>query len=299
MGVSIQRRGAGVAAYAGMAAAPAGLNQGPRAALARAIESQVVPRLLVRRAPYMYMPAMETSALDTCVPEPAAPEPLGAPVNSLEVMDLATLAIGDDPHALRGRIQEISGARGMETICLDLLAPAARYLGALWDEDLCSFTDVTIGLLRLQDALHGVTAELEQGGADGFRRHRIVLAAAPGDQHTFGLSMVSSFFQKAGWCVTTLHESTLPDLGALLRREWVGVLGFSVGSEARLDRLAAVMPRLRDMSRNVGLSIMVGGPIFAAFPHLAAQIGADGTASDGVQATWVAENLLAEKAICG
>jgi methanogenic corrinoid protein MtbC1 len=283
MGVSMRRRGEAGSAFAGTAQAPVGLDRGPRAALARAIECQIVPRMVVRRTPAVLMPD---------------PEPLTAPAAPAEVVDLAALAMGDDPGALRALIQNVSSRRAMEAVCLDLLAPAARYLGVLWEEDLCSFTDVTIGLLRLQDALHGVTADMEQGGADGFRRHRIVLAAAPGDQHTFGLSMVSSFFQKAGWGVTTLHDSTLPDLGALLRREWIGVLGFSVGSEARLERLAAVMPRLRAMSRNAGLSIMVGGPIFAAFPQLAAQIGADGTAADGVQATWVAENLLAERAVC-
>ena len=38
----------------------------------------------------------------------------------------------------------------IESIYLDLLAPAARYLGEMWEEDLCDFTDVTIGLGRLQ-----------------------------------------------------------------------------------------------------------------------------------------------------
>ena len=287
MAVSMQRNGASVSLHARrVQAADRGAVPPLHNALARTIEAQIVPRLVVRRLP----PAMAAAGHEADA-EHAAP--------STDAINLATLAIGPHEHAVRHQVQNLAGQRTMEAVCLELLAPAARYLGELWTEDLCSFTDVTIGLLRLQDALHGVTADLGLGGAEGFRRHRIVLAAAPGDQHTFGLSMVSSFFQKAGWGVTTLHDSTLPDLAALLRREWIGVLGFSVGSEARLERLAAVMPRLRDQSRNAGLSIMVGGPIFVAFPHLAAQIGADATASDGMQATWVAENLLAEGATYG
>jgi hypothetical protein len=31
-------------------------------------------------------------------------------------------------------------------LCLDLLAPAARRLGEMWNTDCCDFTDVTIAL---------------------------------------------------------------------------------------------------------------------------------------------------------
>jgi methanogenic corrinoid protein MtbC1 len=197
------------------------------------------------------------------------------------------------------RLQQATARQGLDAVCLDLLAPAARYLGALWDEDLCSFTDVTLGMLRLQDSLHILAAETPNSLPEGFRRHRVALAAAPGEHHRFGLSMVGTFFRKAGWSVTTLDDSTLPDLAALLRREWFGVLGISVGSEQRLERLAAVLPRLRDVSRNASLSVIIGGPIFVTRPELASQIGADGTASDGVQSVWVAENLLAERSNSG
>jgi methanogenic corrinoid protein MtbC1 len=262
-------------------AAPAGVPRQRRFSLAEAIESQIVPRLVVRRSPPGILRPPAAMAELVIMPQDA--------------MDLADLAMRGDDHCVRQRVQDASARQSMEAVCLDLLSPAARYLGALWEEDLCSFTDVTLGMLRLQDALHVLTADSPAGHIDGFRRHRIALASAPGEHHSFGLSMVGTFFQKAGWAVTVLHDSTLPDLAALLRREWFGVLGISVGSEARLERLAAVLPRLRDVSRNGSLSVMVGGPIFLANPELAAQIGADATAADGIQATWVAENLLAER----
>jgi len=274
-------------AFAGTRCAPnsTAASRRQRTTLAQAIESQIVPRLVVRRAPpALLQPSPEEPAL-TVMPQDA--------------LELAELAMRGDESAVRQRVTTAASRQGLESVCLELLSPTARYLGALWEEDLCSFTDVTLGMLRLQDALHAVASEDAGGHVDGFRRHRIALASAPGEHHSFGLSMVSTFFQKAGWSVTALNDSTLPDLAALLRREWFGVLGISVGSEARLERLAAVLPRLRDVSRNAALSVMVGGPIFVAHPELAAQIGADATASDGVQATWVAENLLAERSNCG
>ena len=281
MSGSMQRFGGASLAFAGGACAPPSVaaSRRHRSTLAQAIESQIVPRLVVRRGTATLQPHGVDRGL---MPMPQ------------DATELADLAMAGDEAPVRQRVLDAAARQGVEAVCLELLAPAARYLGALWEEDLCSFTDVTLGMLRLQDALHTVTAEDPVLHIDGFRRHRIALASAPGEHHSFGLSMVSTFFQKAGWSVTALHDSTLPDLAALLRREWFGVLGISVGSESRLERLAAVLPRLRDVSRNASLSVMVGGPIFVAHPELAAQIGADATASDGVQATWVAENLLAE-----
>jgi methanogenic corrinoid protein MtbC1 len=251
----------------------------PRVTLAQTIESQIVPRLVVRRSTPEPMPS--GAAALAAVPEEAA--------------ELAELAMTGGDDEVRIRLQAAVAGQSLNAVCLDLLTPAARYLGALWDEDLCSFTDVTLGMLRLQESLHLLAMEAPDSQPEGLRRHRIALASAPGEHHRFGLSMVATFFRKAGWSVTTLDDSTLPDLAALLRREWFGVLGISVGSEPRLERLAAVLPRLRDVSRNTSLSVIVGGPIFVAHPELAVQIGADATAADGVQATWVAENLLAER----
>jgi methanogenic corrinoid protein MtbC1 len=79
----------------------------------------------------------------------------------------------------------------------------------------------------------------------------------------------------------------------MLKREWFGVLGVSVSAEGHLAALAGALPHLRAASRNSGLAVLVGGPVFIVRPELVREIGADATAPDGVQATWVAENMLA------
>jgi methanogenic corrinoid protein MtbC1 len=272
---SVLRNGGGLVALESSARAPlpGWSARRSRPGLAQTIESHILPRLVVRRA------------LPTQPPGPVAVAPA--------VAELATLAMQGDDAAVRTRVRADAALHGLQHTCMDLLAPASRHLGALWDDDLCSFTDVTLGVLHLQEALRRQDVA-EETPPDGFRRHRIALASAPGEHHRFGLDMVGTSFRQAGWCVTLLDDSTLPDLAALLRRAWFGVLGISVGSEQRLERLAAVLPRLRDVSRNASLNIIVGGAIFVAHPELAAEIGADGTAADAAQAVRVAENLLAE-----
>jgi methanogenic corrinoid protein MtbC1 len=260
-------------------AAPAGSAMRlRREALVRTIEDQIVPRLLVARTPP-----------DMCPPPgDVAPAP-----PSQTVLDLVALAMGNDEDAVRLRIVEAAGHVTLEVLCLNLLQPAARQLGEMWMEDLASFTDVTIGMLRLHEGLNAVTGLARDTVQEGRRRHRILLAPAPGDDHRFGLAMVGAFFQQAGWMVTTAHQESIGDIEAMLRRDWYGVFGVSVSAEAHLAPLAAALPRLRAASRNSTIPVLVGGPVFIARPELVQKIGADAMASDGVQATWVAENMLA------
>ena len=50
-----------------------------------------------------------------------------------------------------------------ESIFLDLISPAARHLGALWDSDLCSFTDVTCGLANMHHVIYRLGYEFRDG----------------------------------------------------------------------------------------------------------------------------------------
>ena len=47
----------------------------------------------------------------------------------------------------------------LEGIFLRLLAPAARELGLLWEEDECDFMQVTVGLCRLHHLLRELSPE--------------------------------------------------------------------------------------------------------------------------------------------
>ena len=78
----------------------------------------------------------------------------------------------------------------------------------------------------------------------------------------------------------------------MVRSEWVAMLGFSLACDDRLDAVRSEIRRVRQASRNPNIAVMVGGPGFSADPALAAQVGADGTATDGRQAVLQAALLV-------
>jgi MerR family transcriptional regulator, light-induced transcriptional regulator len=88
--------------------------------------------------------------------------------------------------------------RGVPEMLLQLLAPAARHLGQLWDQDRLSFSQVTLGLLRMQNMTHHYSSLSRRAFHRAGPKFRAMVAAAPGSQHLLGLPMVSEFFVNDG-----------------------------------------------------------------------------------------------------
>ena len=249
-------------------------DQRRRAILTRTVQLDVIPRLVVAHA-------------GVAAPPPAL---VVAPAHVLELVELV-LARGESAAIAYVEAMRGNGA-GAEAIYLDLLAPAARRLGVMWEEDTCDFTEVTVGLWRLQTAMRELSPSfLDQrtGRTDG---PRILLVPLPGESHTFGLSMVYEFFRRAGWNAWSGPVRDSAELAMLVGRERVDVVGFSLSCDERLETVYSEIRAVRRASLNPGLSVMVGGPPFVGNPLLAAQLGADGTATDGQQAVAQAQALV-------
>lgn len=181
----------------------------------------------------------------------------------------------------------------LDQLYLELLAPAARRLGALWESDDCDFVEVTVGLGRLQQLLRDLSQLFLAPAPAGDPVGTVLLTSVPGEQHTLGLVMVGEFLLRDGWRVMVGAPWTEDDLVTRVSAEWVDVLGYSVGSAQRLAGLAREIRRIKGASRNSQLQIMVGGPLFADQPTLVAEVGAHALAADGRQAPQVARTLLA------
>lgn len=179
-----------------------------------------------------------------------------------------------------------------DQLLLDYLKPAALWLGELWERDTLNFTEVTIGVGRLQDLQHRLSEELEQTGQLTLDPRHILLSPAPGDQHTFGISMVASFMRRDGWDVAGGPAGTD---AALLRRvstESFDAVGLSIASDRWAEHLDRFIGRLRDTSRNPDLAILLGGPLLTEHPGLGLEVGADVVVEDARHAGTAARDAV-------
>lgn len=248
-------------------------------ALARLVEAEILPRLMLAHRAAPRRPAR-------------APSP-----EEVERFSALLLAPGPvDPDLQVDAL--LDGGLPLESLLIDLLAPAARHLGALWEEDACDFLAVTEGLGRLQAVTRRLCARLESGGLSVDRR--ILLMPCPGETHVYGLSIAASFFREAGWEATVLGHAGA-DPGDLLRGGWFDAVGLSLASDVHLPALRAAVAALRRASRNPALAVIVGGPWFARASAEAgggADIcGADACAVDARSGPGLAEALLDRPAL--
>jgi len=257
-------------------------------ALATLIEAEIIPRMLLAHRHDAIAPDAETP-----IAKPA-PE---RPIDPQEAEHFADRVLTQEAWMLIERIEGyLALGVSIDTILLDLLAPAARRLGRAWHEDRCDFVDVTMGLWRLQEIVHELAARIPgMAPAPGDDR-RALFAAMPGDQHSFGMVMVEEFFRRHGWRTASLPAGSRDDLIALVRRQPFDLVGLTVSYDGILDRVAAVIDEIRRASRRPGVTVMVGGRVFVERPELAALCGADGTAPDARQAVGRAEILLEMRA---
>lgn len=247
--------------------------------LARIVSNEIIPRLL----------RLHTEIVPNAPPVEALIEALSP--GGADVDALAHIVLGEDLAAAATYVTVLRD-RGlsMEALYIELLEPTARHLGKMWDNDECDFIDVTIGVGRLQSllAIFNETYTLPQIGT----KRRVLMATTPGNQHSFGASMVERLLIAAGWQVQAEYSGDAEEILSAVRLNWFAVIGLTAGSDLQLEGLKTIIGRVRQESENAAIRIMVGGPMFTENPELAAYVGADATAPNAAAAVLAAQKLF-------
>ncbi len=252
------------------------LGESGREILERTVKRDVIPRLVA-------LPWITRST----------PADLTPRIAEGSVGKLVKLCLDAEAQGVAGFVAELfrSGV-GAYAIYEQVLTPAARRLGDMWEDDACTFADVTIGVLRLQNAQRAIAAHSMTEAAPALGAPRAFLTAMPGEQHTFGLSIVLDYFTRAGWDARLGAVGSQAELLAMVRNERTELVGLSIASDERVSDAKALIAAIRRASANKQLVVLVGGPPFMEDPTLAASVGADATAIDGHQAVLCANDLL-------
>jgi MerR family transcriptional regulator, light-induced transcriptional regulator len=250
--------------------------------LSRVVELEIIPRLLMMHGS---LPAQTR-------------EDLPAMLLTQEHVDtLAILAAEGDAWSASSYVQGLLDAGAtLEQLFLDLLAPSAKLLGTLWESDHYDFSQVTVGLWRLQQILHDKGAHAPAAPCDDATCFRSLMAAVPGVQHTFGVAMASEFFVRDGWDVRYEPWPSWDEIRGVLSQEWFDMFGLSVSTNEGITQAAVAIQDVRQASANPGLYVMVGGPMAAVFPDLATLCGADDMCADAGTAVAMAKRWLGTQA---
>jgi methanogenic corrinoid protein MtbC1 len=246
--------------------------------LARLIADELIPRLMLAHGP---------ARTDR---SPSADAP-GLVIDAAAVEAFANQALTGDAHDLMTTLEAHRAAGATtQTLYLCLLAPVARRLGALWEEDRCTFTEVTLALGHLQTLLHRLGHDdAATRPVAAARQPCALFLNAPGEQHSFGLLMVDELFRQHGWRTLCQPQADLAEARALAGGQWCDVIGVGVSCEAHVAAAAETVAAVRASSLNPDAIIMIGGGVFATDPALGERVGADLVDVDGMKALSIAK----------
>jgi methanogenic corrinoid protein MtbC1 len=249
-------------------------------AIERTIETELVPRLLMAHR------------IGSVVP--SASPATARKITDDELTAFIDSVVGSDDGAAPAFVRRLlDQGVNVEGVYLDLLAPTARELGIRWEDDECSFVDVTVALGRLQRVLRDLS-QLFQSDAVSLpdSEGHVLLTCLPGEQHTLGLILVAEFLMRDGFRVLVGSPWSESDLLDQVRTEWFDVIGFSAGCDSKLSTLKREISRIKQASRNPNVRILVGGQVFSLEHELVARVGADAWARDAKDALVVVRSLL-------
>lgn len=242
------------------------------------IESEIIPRLLM---------AHNSGAPDADCVRPGLID--GADLNRFALLPLRLEAAG-----LLAEIDALI-ARGasVEAICIELLAPAARRLGEMWDRDECDFIEVTMGLWRLQEVMREISARSPATRLPYPEQRSALFSPMPGDIHNFGTVMIEEVFARAGWQSEALVKPERRDLLDRVARTPFDIVGLTLTRDCPSAALGNLIRAIRSVSANPHVSVIVGGCVVNENPSIVAESGADGTGHDALGALELAEQLVA------
>lgn len=249
------------------------------AALSTLIEGEIIPQLLVA---HRLRPERETVVGEAFITAQDvasfAPMPL--------VLQADELLIHVESYLDRGV--------GVDSIFVDLLAPAARRLGELWEDDACDFLDVTIGLWRLQEVMREIAWGSPVITGPLSVPHRALFTPMPGEQHSFGATMVHEVFVRAAWDSEVLVAPEMRQLIAKVANKPYDLVGLTLSCDVSTEAAAKLIKAIRSVSMCQDVRILIGGQAVNANPALVNEVGADGSAVDAPGALALANRMVSE-----
>jgi methanogenic corrinoid protein MtbC1 len=243
------------------------------------VESQIIPRLLVSER--IGKPHLTLVSSSKTMPS----------IKEIEIfIDLCLSKSSKDAQSFVDDF--LDKGLSKEDIFLELITPAAQYLGSQWDDDRMDFSQVNLGLVRLHSIANEIRCTSKSDQFAKGKARRVLIASAPGSMHMLGTTIVADFFRKEDWQVVVAISSSANELIQTVSNEWFDVLGLSLSIDQQLTGLADLIDQFKSLSLNPRMVVMLGGPILSAKKLDANDFSANGICDNAKFAVGLAVSLL-------
>jgi DNA-binding transcriptional MerR regulator len=179
------------------------------------------------------------------------------------MQDLASALAAFDETSADRTLQQLVGAYAVTAVLRDVILPYLHKVGEWWEHNEISVAQEHFASQFLQARLHALSRGWDRGLGP-----RAVLAAAPGDYHTLGITCFGIALHRLGWRVVGLGAATpIEMLREVAQATGAGLIAVSASIAGALEPHAAALADLAASTQ-----VAIGG--HATSPGLARRCGA-------------------------
>jgi len=251
--------------------------------LNKTIESEIIPRLL--------MGHQLEAANQNAVSKASKIE-----VKQTEVIDFCQILLDGPIESCFSYIAEMQkSGHTLVSLYMNLIPASTRRLQELWENDVNSFTEVTMALGRAQNLIHQLSPIFMNEGNLSQLKGNALLINAPGSQHTLGILILGEFFKLNGWNTTVEIEISSEELRERVQSQTFDLLAISVSCDDQWDTIKPLLKEIKQASKNKEMITMMGGALFDHKPELVEVCPADICTLTAEEAIAEVSELLLQK----
>jgi MerR family transcriptional regulator, light-induced transcriptional regulator len=199
----------------------------------------------------------------------------GRLVDAATVASIARAVVDPDRDPMDALRQDLRRSRISETDLVDTYFPeVARLLGCAWADDNAPFTDVTIGVARMQSMLRELGRDWTSNVAAEQDSATVLIVLPDGEQHSFGAMLLAGQLRRQGISVRLEVGASTATLRKLVHDRSFDCAMVSVACEEKLDQCKEVVKALKQGSHG-RLWVAVGGPLLDRPIDVLGKTGAD------------------------
>ncbi len=192
--------------------------------------------------------------------------------------------------ASRMIINAVEQGTSVKDIYLHVFEPSQHEIGRLWQTNQITVAQEHFCTAATQMIMSQLYPYIFNGEKNG---HRMVAACAEGEMHEIGVRMVADLFEIEGWDTYYLGANT-PNNSIIetivdIKPE---ILAISTSIHYNIASVADLIKKIRKSNEISQVKILVGGRPFILVPELWRKIGADGFASNAMDAISMAQKLI-------
>ena len=204
---------------------------------------------------------------------------------------LDALRRGDRHAAYRALDEALDDGRELGQVYLDVVQPAMREIGRLWQEDELTVAEEHLATAITESAMSRMFERVFVWR--DVRTPKLLAACAEEERHQMGLRMLCDLLELAGWETTYLGASVpIESLVDLVLKHKPDAVAISATIAPHVPRVREAIQAIRSAPIERQPVIAVGGRVFLGDPSLAERVGADLTAADAEQAVHVLDARL-------